>query len=52
MTGDDASIVLMLVGALAAMACAEFDRPRLGLIVGVLFCAPVIVRLWIAAVAS
>ncbi len=52
MSGDGASALLALIGLMAAGGCAAADRPRAALAVGVLFCAPALVRLWIAAVAS
>ena len=49
MSGDGASAVLALIGLLAAGGCAAAERPRLA---GIVFCAPALVRLFVAAVAS
>jgi hypothetical protein len=52
MSGDGASAVLALIGLLAAGGCAAAERPRLAVIAGIVFCAPALVRLFVAAVAS
>jgi hypothetical protein len=52
MSGDGASSVLVLIGLLAAGGCVAAERPRLAVIVGIVFCAPALLRLFVAAVAG
>lgn len=52
MSGDGASVLLMMIGIVVALLIGTFDRPKTAIAVAIIFSAPALLRLFVAAVAG